>query len=327
MQQIGSKIYTARHKKTTIEPLQKLFTFGKEAKKKMKIVHLSDLHIFDISVETWANFFNKRIIGGLNYLLFRRKHHRLSPLFALLADLEKIKPDHVVITGDISNLGLRSEFLLAKQLIEKIPLPFNQVTLIPGNHDNYVGGCLNNFCTLFTDYLQSSPPFANKSNLFPIVKIIQNTAVIGLSSAVVTPFFSSQGLIGNNQLTDLKKILQQLSSYFRVVLIHHPPISQWGEWRKKLNDKNIFIDIIKELGCELILHGHNHKDQIRTIQGPLKKQIPVIGVGSASYLGSPKKCARYNIYHIEKNKLVQIETRAFDPKQKNCYTFAQQIFT
>ena len=291
----------------------------------MKIAHFSDLHVFDASLEKWSHFINKRLIAGINYLLFRKKHHLLSPLFTLLEDLKHTQPDHMVITGDVSNLGLHSEFLMVNQLLKKIDLPQSEITIIPGNHDNYITGCLKDFSSIFADYLHSDEEFNNPTSLFPVVKTRGHVAIIGISSAVVTPFFSSRGSIGNKQLELLEKALTDLSSFFRVVLIHHPPIAPLIDWRKKLIDKKEFLRIIQKVGCELILHGHDYKDQIRWIAGPQKRLIPMSCVGSASYLGSPEECARYNIYHIEDTRQVTVETRAFDPKEKTCYTFSQQI--
>ena len=51
--------------------------------------------------------------------------------------------DHVVVTGDLTNLALESEFELARDLFEReLGLDPSRVTIVPGNHDLYTRGAL-----------------------------------------------------------------------------------------------------------------------------------------------------------------------------------------
>ena len=42
-----------------------------------------------------------------------------------------------------------------------------------------------------------------------------------------------------------------------------------------------FRALLAEHGCELMLHGHNHEQQLMWLDGP-KGRIPAVGVPSAS---------------------------------------------
>ncbi len=56
--------------------------------------------------------------------------------------------------------------------------------------------------------------------------------------------------------------------------------------------------ILAEHGCELMLHGHNHEQQLTWLDGP-KGRIPVVGVPSASaIISTHDEPAAYNLYRI-----------------------------
>jgi predicted phosphodiesterase len=53
------------------------------------------------------------------------------------------------------------------------------------------------------------------------------------------------------------------------------------------------------VGAELVVHGHDHRDEFAELAGPDGRRIPVVGAGSASYAGAAERCSRYNIYEID----------------------------
>ena len=108
------------------------------------------------------------------------------------------------------------------------------------------------------------------------------------------------GRLGGDQLARLAEILIALSRepVFRVVLIHHPPIATRRHYMKRLIDAPIFRALIAEHGCELLLHGHNHEQQLMWLDGP-KGRIPAVGVPSASaIISTHDEPAAYNLYSI-----------------------------
>ena len=55
----------------------------------------------------------------------------------LVDDLRAQKPDHIAVTGDLTNIAMREEFENARLWLEELGPP-DRVTAIPGNHDAYV---------------------------------------------------------------------------------------------------------------------------------------------------------------------------------------------
>ena len=76
----------------------------------MRIAQLSDLHIFDSEGVMVRDFVSTRVVGGLNLVLGRRNSHPLELAERLIEDVTQQDLDHVVVTGDITNLSLPGEF-------------------------------------------------------------------------------------------------------------------------------------------------------------------------------------------------------------------------
>ena len=81
------------------------------------------------------------------------------------------------------------------------------------------------------------------------------------------------GRLGGEQLARLAEILIALGRepLFRVVLIHHPPIPNRRHYMKRLIDGAMFRALLAEHGAELILHGHNHEQQLAWLDGPRRR--------------------------------------------------------
>ena len=269
------------------------------------LAHMSDLHIGPLPTPRRFELVNKRVFGYLNWHKSRKNMHHRPTLDRLKDDLRGEKPDHVVITGDIVNIGMRDEFLQALDWLKQVGSG-DEVSVIPGNHDVYVPllkepgiGRWNSF---MTNDGEAEHIHSSSRQGFPYVRQRGDVAIIGLSSAIPTMPLIAAGRLGAVQRKKLRHHLIELGKkkLFRVVLIHHPPVSLAGNWVRGLRDAGEFGAIIREAGAELILHGHDHTHKIRALQGP-DGPVPVVGIPSASVISHPHKpLSRYNLYNIER---------------------------
>ena len=104
----------------------------------MKIAVFADSHAYG-GHSGWNAFFDKRAIGLLNYLYFRKHRHKQELLGKMVSKIIEIKPDIVICAGDVSTSGELSEFDIACTYLK--PLVENEnfdMFYVPGNHDYYV---------------------------------------------------------------------------------------------------------------------------------------------------------------------------------------------
>jgi 3',5'-cyclic AMP phosphodiesterase CpdA len=138
-------------------------------------------------------------------------------------------------------------------------------------------------------------------------------ALIAVNSCVATGDLGAWGQIGEAQLARLESLLLSpaLAGKIRVVLLHHPPVRQKGPEARNLRDRDALAAVLARAGADLVLHGHDHRDERSRVPGPGGTTIPIIGAGSASYAGSSDRRSRYNVYEIE-GRVITCVTYAHD---------------
>lgn len=285
--------------------------------------HVSDWHTTSLVGASPRELFSKRFFGWLSWHVRRRRVHQQPVLDALFADLQSQQPDHVAVTGDLTNVALEHEFVRASELLRKLGTP-DWISLVPGNHDSYVFVQQDRSWDLWRDYMcsdgEADEPGGQQSPLrFPSLRVRGSVALIGLCSALPTPLFRATGTLGSEQLSRLEALLPQLAErgLYRVVLLHHPLTHTGISPRRRLTDGPQLEAVLGRVGAELVLHGHRHRTMIQRIAGP-SGEIPVVGVRSASDVGEiQEKRAQYHLYRIEREGAaarVSLLQRGYDAK-------------
>lgn len=285
---------------------------------------LSDPHLTSLQRVRWRQLLNKRMLGYLSWHQKRRAEHRGEVLDALLRDLTQTRPEHIVITGDLTHIGLPDEFRQARRWLDRLGAT-DRVTVVPGNHDAYVRSPWSSTFSLWQPYMQSDPEFAEtpdtaSEQLFPSLRIRNGVALIGLSSAGASAPFLATGSLGLQQRQRLTMLLRQAAEQglFRIVLLHHPPREEDEKWRKRLTDGKALCAILEREGAELVLHGHSH----RAVEAGIphgQGKIPVFGIPSASAIGRQAgRRAQYYLYKVRREDdhwSVRVSVRGYQPDQ------------
>ena len=316
--------------------------------KPFRVAHISDLHILDLEGTHWSQFLNKRITGAMNLAGMRRNAHPVALCELLARRLHCSDIDHVIITGDITNLALDSEFKRAKAIVEMIGPP-SFVTIIPGNHDMYTRGALRHhrFERYFSPYLVDDAndhhSALNHGRLhYPFVRApAPHVRIYGLSSAVPTPPFLAFGHVGKPQLDRLRALraAEPDEVTVRVALVHHNLHHRLGaaEYLASLFDRKAFSQAMHEVGATVVLHGHTHSPHQGHLphrpEGMTARQarnaarnaeaadaaaaaavgpdIPVFGCGSSTWTKKGKDRARFNVLEIGGSALDRVVSYRF----------------
>lgn len=263
---------------------------------------LSDPHLSTLANARWYQLLNKRVLGYISWRKNRRFEHRSEVLDALHQDLSQNKPDHLLVTGDLTHISLPDEFQQARQWLDSLGDP-RDVSVIPGNHDAYVRVPWQQGLANWQPYMAADDaPNATGNDVFPSLRTRGPVAFIGLSTAVPAPPLLATGRLGKKQLERLKKLLKQTGEQglFRVVFLHHPPVPGLEKWRKRLVDDRALCDVLGEYGAELVLHGHMHRSLDNQIEIP-GGHIPVFGIPSSSAIGQKHgRVSQYFRYEVQK---------------------------
>lgn len=289
----------------------------------LRIAHISDSHVLSPAGVEWRRIlFNKRITGLANLVLHRGRVHRREYLLAVLA-AAAASADHVVVTGDITNLALESEYEEARRLLDGVARSA-EVTVVPGNHDIYLPPVQRErrFPHHFGTYLRSDlPEFALDlpAGPYPVVKLRGPAAIIALSSAVPRPPFIAAGFVGTAQLAALVRLLghPEVARRTPVILIHHPPVDmriRLARLRDGLVDAVSFRNALAPLARGLVLFGHLHV-RVRCVLRTAAGAVDVIAASGAA-LDHPDSSVRagFNLYEIDDDgRIAAVEARVVDP--------------
>jgi 3',5'-cyclic AMP phosphodiesterase CpdA len=279
-----------------------------------RFAQISDPHLSTLAGVQWRELLSKRLLGYLSWRRKRRFEHRQEILEALRRDLGRTPLAQLLVTGDLTHIGLPQEFAQARSWLERLGDP-RQVAVVPGNHDAYVASDWRETFARWAEYM--APDGADGAvPAFPSLRVRGETAFIGLSTACPKPPFLATGTAGAAQLARLPALLAESAraGLFRVVYLHHPPLPGQEAWRKRLTDAAAVRALLVEHGVELVLWGHSHRafrGELATRHGP----AALVAVPSASTRGRHgNDVAGYNCYTVARSGggwHLEIETRRY----------------
>lgn len=258
---------------------------------KAVIAHISDVHLPTPGKLPFRDLLNKRCLSLLSWKMSRRYRHLTDISSRVVADIACHRPDRILNTGDITNLGHPREFQQAEEWTRALPAPSH---FVPGNHDTLVRDDAHRGLGLLSPWMEDS------ATLFPYVTRFKDVAIIGVSSAIPTPPFKAWGRVGEAQRRRLLDALETTKGLFRIVMIHHPPGYGLVKSGKRLKDTRNVAEILRQGGAEIVLHGHSHNESLTTVP---ETEIALLGVSSTS-MHSHKSWRRasWNRLVIERKK-------------------------
>jgi 3',5'-cyclic AMP phosphodiesterase CpdA len=237
----------------------------------MRVLHFSDIHILgpwrSVPIRDWIG---KRLAGGVNLLLGRRRHFADAPrkVAALDRFRQELGVDLVISTGDYTALGTNRELAAAREVVQPLmaaPLGFVNV---PGNHDLYVLSVIREgrFLRHFGDTLETDlPEYRVDDQPWPLVRLVgEDVAVVAVNSARPNPQpWRSSGKIPPAQLEALGSVLSdpRVTDRFVFVITHYAPRLADGRPDRRLHglvNADEFLEVCSRLPRGAILCGHVH---------------------------------------------------------------------
>ncbi|MDI7268756.1 MAG: metallophosphoesterase [Myxococcota bacterium] len=265
------------------------------------VAHISDLHPTGILRPSLALLAGKRPLGLLSLLLRRNRRHPRHILDRVIDDVRDDRPDHLLVGGDMVNLALPAEFAVARTLMARTGLPQSAISVVPGNHDRYIGGAYRArlFERYFGVFTSSVAPFPDEA--FPFLQVRDGLAVLGVCSGWPASPIQARGTIGERHLRRIEVLLGHPAARGPLaVLVHHPPLpypNPVEQWLNGLHDHKALLGLLGGTGA-VVLHGHRHlalHSIVETARGPVR----VIGVPSASDRGGRSERTRgYHRYRF-----------------------------
>jgi 3',5'-cyclic AMP phosphodiesterase CpdA len=202
----------------------------------------------------------------------------------LTALIERVGPEVVIASGDLTNRGRRDEHERAAAFLKRLGLP---VVAIPGNHDipyTFPDRFTSTWSEFERQWQTTEPEF-----------ISPGTHVVGLNS--VRPWRHQSGGVSDTQLeratAKLHRTLDDHGSAgkLRVVALHHQMVgAPWRTRKKPVARRTHVLATLVDSGAELIVGGHIHqgavseRHEFEVITGDARGVVVSIAPG----LGQPR---------------------------------------
>ena len=227
------------------------------------IIHISDLHFHSYPLKV-SEFNLKRILGATNLVIRRAREFPLKRAVLLVERVQEMEWDHLVISGDITQLSLEREFSLARKVLDPLLIKKDRVTVIPGNHDRYVNELSGK--DLFTKYFGE---FFGKNEVH-MSKINEEWCIVGWDSTHHNDLRTSSGTVKNSTIRDTENLIKNSTEQTKFVVVNHFPLTFPEDWKidrfhELYNLVPIRNWILKNPQIRLYLHGHIHTNWVHSI--------------------------------------------------------------
>ena len=188
----------------------------------MRIAHLSDLHVYVPGSVRGVDLLTRRAAGAVN-LMYRRSLHQVDVVRAAVRAVVDAGVDHVVVTGDLSNIALEPEFALAQEVLAPLG-GGDRLSVVPGNHDWYTYGAVRRrrFEAWFSPLIRADG--RPGAVVYPVVKDLPGVRLVLVRSAIIPPPLFSYGRVGDRQIAKIRAATEAGHAEGRVVLAPGPDV-------------------------------------------------------------------------------------------------------
>jgi 3',5'-cyclic AMP phosphodiesterase CpdA len=237
------------------------------------LVHLSDLHFGTVDETV------------------------VEPLIATIAEL---KPDVVVVSGDLTQRARSREFQAARAFLDRLPRP--QI-IVPGNHDVPLHNAYARFFQALDKYRRYIT-----DDLTPFFSD-EEVAILGINTA--RSLTIKYGRINEEQISSIRERLCPFSDEVtKIIVTHHPfDLPEGHDEDELVGRANLAMEAIAKCGADVLLAGHLHVSHTGESSARYKiagHSALVISAGTATSKRGRGETNSFNVLRI-KHPFIAVE--------------------
>jgi 3',5'-cyclic AMP phosphodiesterase CpdA len=212
----------------------------------------------------------------------------------LIADLQRQKPDIMVISGDLTQRARGGQYRAAAEFLKRLPTP--QI-VVPGNHDIPKFNVFARFMSPLKNYFKYIT-----TDLFPEFQD-DEIYVLGLNSA--RSFTHKSGWLSQEQIHEAQKRFAAAGKRMKVLVTHHPfiPPPRRPKADVILRGEH-YLPMLEAVNVDVLLAGHLHlayHDDLRSHYKAFRDSILSVQAGTATSSRRRGEANAYNWLTISPN--------------------------
>src|SRR4029078_78593 len=193
-----------------------------------------------------------------------------------MGEINELKPDVVVCSGDLTTFGFRHEYLTAREYVDRIDC--DALVVVPGNYDSRNGG-----------YVHFEEMFGSRNSVLRKGPV----SIVAVDSS--EPYLD-HGQIGRGRYRWIEEQCTAEPAEMKIFVLHHHllPVPGTGRERNVVYDAGDAIECLQRAGVDLVLSGHKHVPYAWRLE-----DLFIVNTGTVSSLrlrGNTRPC--YNIVEI-----------------------------
>ena len=258
-----------------------------------RIVHLSDLHF---------GAHDPRLVEAVEW------------------QVDELKPDLVVISGDFTQRARTEQFREACEFLALLRERGHEVLGVPGNHDVPLYDVLRRFLSPLARYRR----FIDET-LCPFVEL-PGIAVLGINTARSLTF--KDGRINQDQVKFIRETFARTpGEAMRIIVTHHPlfALPVGSKVDRAIGRQELALDAIEDAGVDMVLAGHNHHASSQDASDLVTRAggVLVVQAGTATSTRVREQEQSFNVIDIADGAVTVTvhgwAGHAFEAKDSNCY--------
>ncbi len=167
----------------------------------------------------------------------------------LIARVRQIKPDVVVVSGDLTQRARSAQFKQARHFLDALPSP---KIVVPGNHDVPLHNIYDRFTRPFDKYRRHIT-----HDLEPFY-VDDEIAVVGINSA--RSLTLKNGRVNQRQIARVQERLSTLDAHITKIIVTHHPFDLPADYAgtKIIGRAPMAMKMFASYSADLLLAGHLH---------------------------------------------------------------------
>lgn len=237
----------------------------------------------------------------------------------LIAQVHELKPDLVVVSGDLTQRARSAQFKQARHFLDALPQP---QLVVPGNHDVP----LFNIAARLLQPLRKYRRYIGE-DLHPVF-MDDEMVVVGINTA--RSLTIKDGRVNDRQIEITRRQLAAVGDHMvKIIVTHHPFDLPPGPQHHSLVGKAIpAMRAFALCGADLLLAGHAHISSAVSSAG--RYNIPgysalVVQAGTATSTRGRGEVNSFNVLQIEAHQIT-VHRLGWEPGQNSFSLAASQSF-